>query len=306
MVLILILPDKLNLQPGFMIRFASTAFLVSTVCCLFGQPKQVSLGLFTGIAAPFTWDDGISNDSRYQARYEVKFAPIGLAYGVDYQGYGFVLTPSLLTIGQNFNIINTVGGYEGIRRINMQYLHVPIAFKLHMIDLSFFKVSLVAGIGAAYLINGKETVSHENAKYRFPAAVYPILPDTYTVEYDGVLAPKVKDITIVTKKDFNPFQISAGLGFRSDWDVTEAWRISFDVRANYCLLETRTDEYLEKVKSNQAMYDMAGSRKEIFAYLTIGISRYIEVDKEKEHKTKSFKKFTPKKSPVTFKPRRPR
>jgi hypothetical protein len=289
-----------------MIRFASTAFLVYTACWSFGQPKQVSLGLFTGITAPYTWDEGINNDSRYQARYSVKFAPIGLAYGIDYQGYGFVLTPSLINIGQNFNVINTVGGYEGMRKINMQYIHVPIAFKIHVIDLSFFKVSLVAAAGAGFLINGSETITHENAKYRFPAAVYPILPDTYTVEYDGVLAPQIRNLTIVEKKDFNAFQIFAGFGFRSDWDVTEAWRISFDVRANYSLLETRTDAYLKQAEDNQTLYDMAGKRREIFAYLNIGISRYIEVDKGKEHKTKSFKKFVPKKSPVVFKPRRPR
>jgi hypothetical protein len=278
--------------------------MLGIVSWSFAQPKQISLGIFTGITAPYTWDEGINNDSRYQGRYEVKFAPIGIAYGVDYQGFGFVVSPSLITIGQNFHVINSVGGHEGTRKINLKYLEFPIALKLHVIDLSFFKVSLVAGAGVGYLIDGKETISHRNAKYRFPVEVYPVLPETYTLEYDGVLAPDVNDFTMLEKKDFNPIQFFAAFGFRSDWDVTEAWRVSFDVRANYALLETRNDAYLKRVESHQTLYDIAGKRREIFAYFTIGIARYIEVDKEKEHKTKSFKKFTPKKAMPVFSPRK--
>lgn len=284
-----------------MARVTLIPFLVCVVCWSYAQPKQVSLGVFTGITAPYTWDEGIYNDSRYQPRYEVKLAPIGFAYGVDYDGYGFVVTPSLIRIGQNFNMINTVGGDEGTRKINMQYLQVPVALKLHMIDLSFFKVSLIAAVGIGHLLDGKETVSHHNAKYRFPAAVYPILPPSYTVEYDGVLAPEVKGLKMLEKKDFNSLQFFGGLGFRSDWDVTEAWRVSFDVRANYSAMETRTDAYLQRAESSQTLYDIAGKRREIFASLSIGIARYIEIDKGK---TKSSRKFTPK-SPAR-KTKRPR
>jgi hypothetical protein len=281
-----------------------TAFMLGIGFWSFAQPKQVSLGVFTGITAPYTWDEGIDNDSRYKARYEVKVAPVGIAYGVDYQGFGFVVSPSLITIGQNFHVINSVGGHEGTRKINMRYLELPVALKLHVIDLSFFKVSLVAGAGVGYLLDGKETISHGYGKYRFPAEVYPVLPASYTPEYDGVLAPEVDNFTMLRKKDFNPIQFFGAFGFRSDWDVTEAWRISFDIRANYALLETRTDAYLQRMESHQTLYDITGKRREIFAYLNIGISRYIEVDKEKEHKTKSFKKFTPKKAMPVYSPRR--
>jgi hypothetical protein len=284
-----------------MARVTLIPLLVCVVCWSYAQPKQVSLGVFTGITAPYTWDEGIYDDARYQARYEVKFSPIGLAYGVDYEGYGFVVTPSMIRIGQNFNMINTVGGDEGKRKITMQYLQVPVALKVHVIDLSFFKVSLIAGVGIGYLLDGKETVSHHNAKYRFPAAVYPILPQSYTVEYDGVLAPEVKDLKMLEKKDFNSLQFFGGLGFRSDWDVTEAWRVSFDVRANYSVMETRTDAYLQRAESSQTLYDIAGKRREIFASLNIGIARYIEIDKGK---TKSSGKFKPK-SPAR-KTKRPR
>lgn len=289
-----------------MTRPALSAFFICIVFWSSAQPRHVSLGVFTGLTAPYTWDEGIYSDSRYKARYEVKFSPVGIAYGIDYEGFGFMVSPSLITIGQNYNVINTVGGHEGVRKITMKYLHIPLTLKLHVIDLAFFKVSLVAGAGVGYLLNGRETVSHQAAKYRFPAAVYPILPESYAIEYDGVLAPKVNGLQMLEKKDFNSFQIFGSFGFRSDWDITEAWRVSFDMRANYGVLETRTDTYLSRVEQNQTLYDYPGKRREIFAHLNIGISRYIEVDKEKERKTKSFKKFKPQKTSPIRSPRKQR
>lgn len=287
-----------------MIRLLLSAAFTSCLISGFSQTRQISLGVFSGITAPYTWDDGIYNDSRYKSRYEVKFAPIGVALGVDHEGYGFVLTPSLITIGQNFHVINSVGGHEGLRKINLKYAQLPIAFKLHVIDLSFFKVSLIAGVGAGYLLSGKETISHNSAKYRFPAEVYPVLPDTYVVEYNGVVAPEVKDQQLADTKDFNSIQVFGSFGFRSDWDITETWRVSLDVRANYSALETRTDEYLNQIQTHQRIYETEGKRREIFAYLNLGIARYIEIDDEKRSKTKSSKrKFKPKKSLPVYRPR---
>lgn len=271
------------------------------------QPNQISLGIFTGITSPYTFDAGINRDSRYQQRYQVKLAPIGLSYGVDYQGFGFVVTPSLINIGQDMNIVNTVGGYEGTRKINLRYLQLPIGFKFHLIDLAFFKVSLIAGMGAGYLLKGSETITHNYAKYRFPNEVLPILPPDYVIEYDGVIAPQITSQEIVRKKDFNSFQLFGSIGFRSDWDFKKNWRIAFDLRANYCINEPRNNSHLVRIAENQTLYELEGQRRELFAYLNIGIARYIEVDKQKQNRTKSFGKFKPKapiSAPAKRKPKR--
>jgi hypothetical protein len=282
---------------AFKTRLLLTTILSAVVSWSLAQSRQISLGIFTGLTVPFTLDEGVNKDSRYLARYEVKAAPIGIAYGVDYQGYGFVINPSLIRIGQNYHVINTVGGQEGLREINMEYLNIPIGLKLHVIDMSFFKVSLIGGISAAFLLNGKETITHEGAKFRFPSEVYPILPAIYKVEYDGVLAPKVDNFRMLEKQDFNKFQMFTSFGFRSDWDISGSWRASLDVRVNYGITETRTDTYLQKLSTYQTLYDIAGRRREMFVYLNLGIARFIEIDRAKEHKTKSVKKFTPKKYP---------
>ena len=203
-------------------------------------------------------------------------------------------------MGQDFHIINNVGGHEGTRKNNLTYLNLPFALKAHVIDMAFFRISLLAGGGVGYLMEGKETVTHNYAKFRFPSAVYPVLPQDYIVEYDGVLAPPIDDLTIVEKTDFKPFQFFACAGFRSDWDLSENWRISLDMRVNYGITEPRTTGYLNRVAAHETIYDMPGKRRDIFATANISFSRYIEVDKERDNKIKPAKRFKPQKNP--FKP----
>jgi len=253
------------------------------------QQYSMSLGIYTGIAVPFTMDQGINNDPRYRTRYSVKFAPIGLSYSMDYEHFGILFTPGIVNIGQSSFAVNNVGGQIGIRHINLTYAQLPIGIKYHVIDLSFFRVSAVAAVGAAYLVNGKETITHEAAKIKFPTTVYPILPSGYTIEYDGVRAPAVKDYPMLQKQDFNPLQIFVSGGFRSDWDISNHWRLSFDFRVNYGIREPRTAAYIDKVKANQTLYDLPGIRRDLYAQLSVGMARYLEFEKSDRDRKKRLK-----------------
>lgn len=269
------------------------ALIMVSVTVMRGQSKTVSLGIFTGATSTFVWDEGVNKDPRYETRYDIKSAPIGVSYGIDYEGYGFVLTPSVINIGQKYNVINTVGGQEGIRSVKQTYFHIPAAFKAHIIDLSFFKVSFVGGASVAFLLNGKETISHRVSKLRFPSAVHPILPPEYEVEYDGVVTPSVSNYMMLNSTDFSVMQIFVAAGFCSDWDVSENWRVSFDLRGNYGLFEPRSAEYIKRQNSNLTIYDVPGTRRDIFVQFNIGIARYIDIDKKdanrKKGKTSSIK-----------------
>ena len=262
------------------------ALVTVSVTIARGQSKTISLGIFTGATSTFAWDEGVNRDSRYEIRYDVKFAPIGVSYGVDYEGFGFVVTPSVISIGQKYNVINTVGGQEGIRSGKLTYFHIPVAFKAHIIDLSFFKVSFVAGGSVAFLLNAKETVSHNASKLRFPAAVHPILPSEYQVEYDGVVSPAVSNYVMLDRTDFNTLQVFVAAGFRSDWDINETWRVSIDLRANYGIFDPRSDEYTQRLNSNLTLYDVPGTRRDIVANLNVGIARYIDIDKKDANRKK--------------------
>ncbi len=271
---------------------AFVIFFTGVFAIVKGQQKEISFGIFTGLTSPYTFDSGINRDSRYEQPNQVKLLPLGISFGLDYQGYGFVITPSIINIGQDMNIVNITGGVEGKRGINLKYVQVPVSLKLHAIDVSSLKVSVVAGVAAAYLLDGNETVTHNSAKYRFPTEVFPILPPDYVVEYDGVLAPSLSKVEIVSRQDLKTFQLFASVGFRSDWDFKQAWRVSFDLRANYGFNETRDDAYRSQTKTNAKLYDLHGDRREMFVSLSVGIARFIEV---KHTKSFSKSKSNPKK-----------
>lgn len=250
-----------------------------------------SLGIFTGITVPYTFDEGINKDARYKIKYNVKYSPVGIHYGVDYDGYGVMLDPCLLRIGQNFNVTNIYGGQVGERKIDLTYFYFPVGLKLHLIDLSFFKVSFVASVGFGIMLNGKETITHKESKLLFPIEVTGADPYTqfeadnpgYDAEYDGVIVPNLNESPLLSKDNFQSFQIFGGLGFRTDWDVTEEWRLSLDLRGNIGALEPRKSEYLDKVKANQAIYDIYGARRDLFLSFNIGVARTVEIEpKQKE------------------------
>lgn len=263
----------------------------------------MSLGVYTGFTSSFTLDDGINQDPRYKESYGIKFAPIGVNFGMDYEGFGFVISPGIINLGQDFYVVNTVGGQDGKRYIDLQYVHIPVAFKVHIINLSFFKLSGLVSLGAAYLVHGEEMVRHTESKLKFPEEVYPILPADYIVQYDGVVVPHVNEYIIGEKKDFNSFQVFAAAGFRSDWDVSNHWRVSFDFRMNYGINEPRTADYLAKLNAYQTLYDIPGKRRELFAQISFGIARYVDFEKsDKERKKRlkgNSKRYQPMHSPGT-------
>jgi len=271
------------------------AFFTVIFCLTEGYAQQVnSLGIFTGITVPYTFDAGINKDARYQIKYNVKFAPVGIHYGVDYEGYGVTIDPSFIRIGQSFNVVNISGGHMGERSIDLSYFQFPAGLKLHIIDLSFFKVSFVVSVGFGVLLNGNETITHQDSKLKFPFEVYPELTDNpdydgYLIEYDGVLTPNVNSKSslsnLLSKDDFQSFQLFGGIGFRSDWDITETWRVSFDLRGNIGALEPRKSEHLNKIKANQAIYEIEGARRDLFLSLNIGLARTIEIEPREKDRT---------------------
>ncbi len=264
------------------------------------QRFSISLGLYSGVVAAYNADKGIDKDSRYKERFEAKLAPLGINIGLDYEGFGIIVSPGITNLGQNFYVVNTQGGQDGLRTVDLQYLTVPVSFKVHLAHLSAFQFSALATLTPAFLLDGTEEVNHHPTKLHFPQSVYSMLPSDYIIEYDGVLTPEVRDFNIAKKSDFRPLQLFAGLGFRSDWDPSNHWRISVDFRVNYGLFDPRTPAYKRNSESTVRLYDLPGERKEMFAQFTVGISRYIEFEQSEKERKKKLKGTTRKYQPVKY------
>lgn len=285
--------------------------LLLTLSALPGLSQQysVALGVYGGMTVPYTLDDGMDKDPRYKSRYTVKGQPIGLSFTMDYEHYGFQISPGMFTLGQDYYVVNSAGGQDGDRSLDLSYVMLPASFKIHLIDLSFFRVSAMATGSVGFLYGVSDVLKHDYTKLRFPLETYPLLPQPpYSVEYDGVISPAT-DLAISRKEDYKSIQVFAGVGLCADWNVTQHWRVNFDVRVNYGLFDSRQDEYKARIARYESVYELPGDRREMFAQVSIGIARFLDFDKADRDREKNLKggkkKFEPRKQ-VKIKPSRKR
>lgn len=282
-------------------RLRNLFILILLLVAQFCEAQHIeSYGVFVGMNFPFTIDQGLQKDPRYYGRFTLRGTPIGVSYGYDKIGHGFVVTPSLVKIGQKYSIKNTQGGDIGVRDINMNYLSVPVALKLHLNDLAFFRLSAVAAINFDYLLSAKETITHESGKVKYPPGV--IVPNDpgYTQVYDGVFVPAVDKQVYVSKDKFKPFQISAGIGFRSDFDFNDNWSMNFDGRAVFGVFDPRRNSYTNQLKagtSSNPAPDLYGQRRDVYLYAAVGIARIFQIKQPHE---------STRKPPTKNRSRRPR
>jgi len=265
-------------------RFILTSLLLATVHLVCGQNVE-SFGVFGGLNIPFTLDQGLRKDPRFFEKITIRGTPVGFYYGYDKTGYGFAMTPSFVRLGQNYIIKNTTGGEVGFREISMNYFTVPIALKIHINDLSFFRLSLVASIAPSFLITGKETLTHDASKLKYPVGISIPTDPGYVQSYDGVFVPDVNKLEYIAKDKFSPFQLFAAVGFRSDFDLNDDWSLNFDGRANFGIFDPRKSDYINQLKSpsgppdingNPGAPDLFGARRDVFLSGEIGICRIIQ------------------------------
>ena len=144
-----------------MARMLVFALVIIVSLPLQAQQFSVSLGVYSGVMGSFTSDKGIEKDPRYEGRFEAKLAPIGLNLGIDYEGLGFMISPGIINVGQNFYLVNTQRGQDGLREIDLRYLTVPFPSRFTYIVSHAFKLSAVASIAPSFLMDGKEELSHD-------------------------------------------------------------------------------------------------------------------------------------------------
>lgn len=267
--------------------FASFLLLVLTQA---SAQNIEAFGVFGGFNFPFTVDQGLAKDPRFVGKFTIRGTPIGFAYGYDRIGHGILFTPNFTQAGQKFIIRNTTGGEIGTRDVNMNYLSLPVALKLHINDMSFFRLSLVAAISPSFLIKGQDTYTIKSpdltTKLRYPAGVSVPTAPGYEQVYDGVFVPQMNKEVYVSKDKFNAFQLFAALGLRSDFDLNDDWSINFDGRANFGIFDPRKSSYVDELKTpsgaddffgNSGAPDLYGQRREIYLSVSFGIARIIQI-----------------------------
>ena len=295
-------------------RFVFSSLLLVTSSLALCQNTE-SFGIFGGLNIPFTVDQGLYKDPRFAAKGVVRGTPVGIYYGYDETGFGFALTPAYVMLGQTYKIKNTTGGDVGFRYVKTNYFTIPVALKIHINDLSFFRLSLVAALSPSILISGRETITHDATKLKYPAGVSVPTDPGYTVAYDGVFVPKVLNQVYVSQDKFSIFQLFGSLGLRSDFDLNDTWSINYDGRINFGLFDSRKSSYLQKLKNPSGPADVNGTpgapdiygpRRDVYISLEIGFCRIIQTKEKFKTKQSGRSITTPRDipKPRNKKPRR--
>jgi Outer membrane protein beta-barrel domain len=286
-------------------RLFFTGIMLVTVHQLTWGQNVESFGIFSGLNLPFTIDQGLKKDPRFVGKIVLRATPIGFYYGYDKSGYGFAITPSYTQLGQNFKIRNVTGGDVGFREVHMNYFTVPVALKIHINDLSFFRLSLLAALAPSFLVTGKETISHDPTTLNYPPGVSIPTDPGYSLTYNGVIVPQVKNQVYVSKDKFSPIQLFGSLGLRSDFDLSNTWSVNFDGRANFGVFDSRTASYLNTLKNpsgppdingKPGAPDLYGARRDFYLSFQVGFCRIIET-KEKFRTKRSDRSITPRDIP---------
>lgn len=287
-------------------KFLIIGFLTAISTTTFAQEVE-SFGVYGGFNLPFTIDQGLKNDPRFFGKFTLRGTPVGISYGYDKVGYGFLISPGYMQIGQKFTIVNYLGGNVGTRDVQMNYFSVPIALKLHLNDIAFFRLSIVAALNLSYLLKGQEIITI-NAVSSARKLIYPIgvsVPNdpNYQISYDGVYVPNLNSSIYVSSDKFSAFQVFAEVGFHSDFDLNDNWSLNFDGRANFGIFDPRSHNYINELRhasgppgvdptglpmsdTKPGAPDLYGERRDIYLSVSFGISRIIQI-KEKFHEKRT-------------------
>jgi hypothetical protein len=75
---------------------------------------------------------------------------------------------------------------------------------------------------------------------------------------------------------------------------------------SYGLYDPRADDYVTRVNNHQTLYDVPGVRNELFAQLSVGVSRFIVFEKKDREQKKKLKGRSGKYKPVRYPYSKPR
>lgn len=245
-----------------------------------GAQAQVKLhlGVTSAVNTTFVLDKGLLDDPRYNSTFSYEWAPIGLAAGVDLSpGFGLQLETIFSNQGQIFEVIDIAKTVVGERRIDLQYVHVPLLFKFMSSKTTPARMNFSLGPQLSLMTKGTETLQYEASIQEIPAGVE--VPEGAVENGDGTyLVPELPLTELLStgaKIELERFkksevQLAASLGV--DIDVAPNIYLSTLVRANYSLTDMRNDELIAQLKQGgNIAQDIFGRRANLLVGLQFGV-----------------------------------
>ncbi len=255
----------------------SLAFGLLVSVTAFGQVR-VHVGATTAVNSTFVLDKGLLDDPRYNSTFSYEWAPIGLAAGVDLSpGFGLQLEAILSNQGQIFEVLDIAEQVVGERRINLEYVHIPLLFKFMSAKATKARMNFSLGPQLSLLTQGTETLQYAASIQEIPEGVE--IPEGATENGDGTYnVPEVALTELLSSSAENELekfkqsevQIAGSLGL--DIDIAPNIYLSTVLRANYSLTDMRNEDLIASLKQGtNVAQDVFGKRANLLVGLQFGV-----------------------------------
>ena len=239
---------------------------------------RVHVGATTALNTTFVLDNGLSEDPRYNSTFSYDWAPIGLAAGVNLSpGFGLQLETILSNQGQIYEVVDVAKQVVGERRIDLQYVHIPILFKFMSAKTTKARMNFSLGPQLSFLTEGTETLQYDASTQEIPPGVE--IPEGAIENGDGTYSvPELSTTELLSTAAENELeqfkksevQLAASIGV--DIDVAPNIYLSTTIRANYSLTDMRNEELIELLKSGSNVADdVFGRRANLLVGLQFGV-----------------------------------
>lgn len=261
-------------------------FILVIFICFATVPlcAQIHLGATSAYNATFVLDKGLSDDPRYNSTYTYQLSPVGFNFGVDFgRKFGLQLESILSNQGQIYELVDVAGKVAGERKIDLQYINIPMMMKFmgggdgkartnfnfgpQLSLLSKAKETLQADGGSTFTI--PEGLSFEDVEADFEGAINNG-DGTYSMP-QGSTSPK--DLLSKEANDFRNAEFQLAMAFGFDLDLSKHLYLSAQVRANYSLTDMRNGDVIDAIKAGNAG-DVFGSRANLLVGVQMGLHWY--------------------------------
>lgn len=243
---------------------------------------QIHLGATTAYNATFVLDKGLSEDPRYNSTYTYNWAPVGFTFGVDFgHRFGLQLEAIKSAQGQIYNVINTAKQIAGTRKIDVEYINIPMMMKFMGKGSGKARGNFNFGPQLGILTKGIETLQTAKGNYEIPDGIdfatikedYPQAIDKGDGTYE--LPNDVPTTALLQKEldDFKNTEFQLAVAFGLDIDLSKHLYLTTQVRANYSLTDMRNEDIINLLKSGNVS-EIFGGRANCLVGVQVGLHYY--------------------------------
>jgi hypothetical protein len=239
----------------------------------FAQVK-FRVGLNSGYNATFVLDKGITDDPRYGAEATYNFSPIGATFGAELtDNFALQLESLISNQGQVFKIIDAASKQVGERKIDLQYVNIPLLFqKLGTGDKTRF--NFMIGPQLSLLTRAQDIYNQtQTANVRIPEGAAPPT-DKYgnaiAQNPDGTYTVPAQNTTLASISNFKNANLQLAAGFGLDVFFSDYLYLSTNVRANYGITDARNEDLINAIK-NKKVSELFGKRSDLLVGVQLGL-----------------------------------